>query len=126
MIPTVANAISELTAQFPSSVCSAREDGQGGAHIIVEGVDIGDKFRNSKTWFGFHLTAQFPYADIYPVFMASDVALADGRPFAPPVTSGHSYEGRNAIQISRRCNGLSGKQKATTKLRKILDFLKEY
>ena len=126
MISHVTKAIEELTAHYPTSIFTVTEDGQGGAHVLMEGVDIGEKFNNSKTWFGFHLTAQFPYADIYPVFMAADVSLVDGRVFSAPITSGHQHEGRASLQISRRCNGLSGKQKATTKLKKIIDFLKEY
>lgn len=120
----VSSGIEELKHQFGSSTFTVREDGQGGAYVLMEPVSLGPRYRPEATWIGFQIPAQYPYADIYPVFIGADVVRIDGAAFAAPVTPGHQYEGRPAIQVSRR-NGAAqgGLQKATAKLLKILDFL---
>jgi hypothetical protein len=122
----VATAIEELKRQFDEGSLSVREDGQGGAYVVVEPVHLGARFTPSATWLGFHIPAQYPYADIYPVFMGANVRRTDNVAFVAPITAGHQFESRPAIQISRR-NGAaqSGLQKATTKILKILDFLEK-
>lgn len=122
----VSTSIEELKQQFSDSSFTVREDGQGGAYVLMEPVSLGTRFQPDTTWVGFQITAQYPYADIYPVFIGSNVARVDGVPFAAPVTPGHHFEGRPAIQVSRR-NGSAegGLQKATAKILKILDFLEK-
>jgi hypothetical protein len=122
----VATGIEELKRQFSTATFTVREDGQGGAYVVMEPVTIGPRFRPAATWFGFHIAAQYPYADIYPVFIDGDVQRVDGAPFAVPVTAGHSFEGRRALQVSRR-NGAAqaGMQKAPAKILKVLDFLEK-
>ena len=89
----VSTAIEELKRQFGTAAFTVREDGQGGAYVLMEPVEIGERFRPASTWLGFQITAQYPYADIYPVFMGADVARADGVAFQAPVTPGHNFEG---------------------------------
>jgi len=60
----VAKAIDELKRAFPCSDVSIREDGDGGAYVIVENVEIGSRFEPSTTWLGGHIPALYPYADI--------------------------------------------------------------
>lgn len=120
----VSAAIEDLKRQFNAATVTAKDDGQGGAHVVMEGMDLGARFRPSTTWMGFHLTAQFPYADIYPVFIGNDVRRVDGVAFQAPVTMGHRFENRPAIQVSRRSSAAGvGLQKAPAKILKILDFL---
>jgi hypothetical protein len=120
----VSTAIDELQCQFPKATFTVIEDGEGGARVIMEPVDIGNRYRPHSTWFGFHIPAQYPYADVYPVFMASEVTRVDGIGFSAPVTNGHNFEGRPAIQISRRSAGAeAGSQKVTAKILKVLAFL---
>jgi hypothetical protein len=120
----VSNAIDELKRQFEASAFTVREDGQGGAYVVIEPICLGIRYRPETTWIGFQIPAQYPYADIYPVFIGADVSRIDGAAFLAPVTPGHQFEGRPALQISRR-NGApqTGLQKATGKVFKILDFL---
>lgn len=121
----VSAGIEELRRQFEDSTVTVRDDGQGGAYVIVESVTLGSNFTPPSTWIGFHISAQFPYADIYPVFIANDIARSDGLAFAPPVTRGHTFEGRPAIQVSRRnAAAQNGLQRVPAKILKILDFLK--
>ena len=120
----VSTAIEELKRQFDPSPVTVSEDGQGGAYVFVESVSLGDRFTPGTAWLGFQIPAQYPYADIYPVFMDSGVSRKDGVPFTAPVTPGHNFQGRAAIQISRRNgNAQAGLQKATAKVLKVVHFL---
>jgi hypothetical protein len=122
----VSAGIEELKRQFSTSSFAVREDGHGGAYVVMEPVTIGGKYRPDATWVGFQIPAQYPYADIYPVFIGGNVVRADGVAFAAPVTPGHTFEGRAAIQISRRNSAAqNGLQKASAKILKVLDFLEK-
>lgn len=122
----VSQGIEELKRQFSSSAFIVAEDNQGGAYVIIENVPLGARYAPDHTWLGFQIPAQYPYADIYPAFIGADVRRVDGVAFIPPVTRGHNFQGRPAIQVSRR-NGAaqSGSQKVTAKILKILDFLEK-
>jgi len=120
----VATAIEDLKRQFGDAKMTVRDDGQGGAYVVLDGVRMSEKFRPFETWLGFHIPAQYPYADIYPVFIGANIARANGAPFQAPVTAGHHFEGRPALQISRRSPAAqNGSQKAVAKILKVLDFL---
>ena len=64
----VGEAIEELKRAFPGSELTVSEDGQGGARVMVESVAIGARYEPQQSWIGGHIPAQYPYADIYPVF----------------------------------------------------------
>lgn len=122
----VAEAVAELRKAFAPSELTITEDQQGGAYVIVESVEIGTRYAPSRTWLGGHIPALYPSADIYPVFMGAEVKRADGREFQAPVTRGHTFGGRPAIQISRRNNQIHlAPQTAVAKFAKILDFLEK-
>jgi hypothetical protein len=122
----VTRALEELKKQFEPAVLTAREDGQGGAYVILEPMSLGSRFRPDSTWVGFQIPAQYPYADIYPVFIGGDVTRADGVAFVAPVTPGHHFETRPAIQISRRTGAVEvHQQNATSKILKVLAFLEQ-
>ena len=120
----VADAIEDLRKAFAPSEFTVTEDAQGGAHVIIETVEIGPRFLPPVTWMGGHIPALYPAADIYPVFMGAEVRRLDGKEFEAPVTRGHTFLDRSAIQISRRNNQIHlGSQTARAKFAKILDFL---
>jgi hypothetical protein len=120
----VSTGIEELKRQFSAATFAVREDGQGGAYVVIDPVTLGPKFRPETTWLGFHIPAQYPYADIYPVFIGGNICRANGVAFAAPVTPNHNFEGRPAIQVSRRNSAAqNGKQKVGAKILKVLDFL---
>ena len=122
----VAKAIEELMRAFPSSEVSSREDGSGGAYVVVDGVDIGERFQPTSTWVGGHITALYPYADIYPLFMGDNVRRVDSVAFEAPVTAGAHFMDRPALQISRRNNHTQNyPQTAVAKFLKVLHFLEE-
>ena len=120
----VLKAIEELKIQFASASVMATDDNEGGAYITIEPVELGEHFRPATSWIGFHIPAQYPYADIYPIFLGADVTRASGIPFVAPITPGHTFQGRTALQISRRSSAAqNGCQRAVTKILKVLDFL---
>ena len=122
----VAHAIEELKRAFPSSEVSSREDGDGGAYVVVEGVEIGERYRPPSTWLGGHIPALYPYADIYPLFMADAVRRVDGVAFEAPITHGARFLERPALQISRRNNHTQHyPQTAVAKFLKVLHFMEE-
>ena len=122
----VSGAVQDLQRQFSDATLSVREDGQGGAYVVVEPVTLGPRFTPGKTWVGFQIPAQYPYADIYPVFVGAEIRHTDGTVFAAPVTTGHTFEGKPALQVSRRNSAAQdGLQKAPAKLLKVLDFLEK-
>ena len=126
MKQNVANAIEELKVAFPTSAICSQEDGEGGAYVIVEDVSIGCRYRPSSTWVGGHITALYPYSDIYPLFIADNVQRTDGVAFEPPVTPGANFLERPALQVSRRNNQMQQyPQTAVAKFLKVMHFLGE-
>ena len=126
MKQAVAKAIEELKQAFPSSEVHTQEDGSGGAYVIVEDVTIGDRYEPSSTWVGGRITALYPYADIYPLFISDQVRRVDGVAFEVPITGGAQFLGRPALQISRSNNRAQNyAQTAVAKFVKVLHFLEE-
>ncbi len=124
MTPSVAAALDGLKKAFPSTIVTVlAEDDNGGAYVLMDGIDLGPKFNTAKTWFGAQLPASLPYADIYPLFMGSEVKRADGVALTGPL-SAVIWQGRQAIQISRRNNRMSCAQPAVAKFLKVIDFVR--
>jgi len=122
--PEVAAAIREVEQTLRASTLSTREDGQGGAYVTVENVLLGHPYVQAETWVGFHLSFQYPYADVYPHFVRGDLARTDGGPLGEAMTQG-SFEGRSAIQVSRRSNKLNpATDTAAIKLAKVLEWMR--
>ena len=122
----VSKAIEELKQAFPSSKVYSQEDGDGGAYVIVEDVEIGCRYQPSSTWIGGHVPALYPYADIYPLFISDNVRRVDGVAFETPVTHGAQFLDRPALQVSRRNNHTQHfPQTAVAKFVKVLHFLEE-
>lgn len=126
MKPEVQQAIKEVQAQFLDSAVEAKEDGQGGVYVLVDPVNLGPAYTNETrhTWLGFHVSFQYPFADVYPHHVRRDLARADGRPLSEGMA--HSrYEGfgRDSVQISRRSNHRdTSLEKAVHKALKVIEW----
>lgn len=124
MTPTVAEAVEEIKAAHPGATVTLRDDGSGGVFVILEPVDPGPIYAQRETWVGFQITFQYPYSDVYPHFVRPDLTRVDGQPLGK-ATSPASFEGRPAIQISRKSNRLNpATDTATVKLMKVLEWLR--
>lgn len=127
MKETVERALSELKRQFDGHSITVTEDGVGGAFFSIEGLDLGPGFSPSQSWLGGHITAAFPFADIYPMYIDGSVRRANGQAFAPPVVPIAVWQGRPAIQVSRiNRNAANEAQSASFKVARVLDFLRRY
>jgi len=117
----VQDAIDELRAAFPKNKVLLRDDGEGGAYVIVEGLSPGPQYTPTTVWIGFRITFQYPYADVYPHFVDGSLRRNDGRELGEAMAPGQTFEGRPAVQISRKTNRPS--VKADTAARKLLRVL---
>jgi hypothetical protein len=126
LTPDVAEAIRELAEKYPSAAITARPDEQGGAFVVVDEVPLGAPYSQPGSWVGFHVTHTCPYADVYPLFVRGDLRRIDGGALGEAITAGHTFEGRPALQLSRRANHRdnSGIETPLIKLLKVLQWLK--
>ena len=125
LTPQVQQAINEIEAGFPDCPLVVREDGEGGAWAIVENVPLGAPYKQDVTWIGFHITFPYPHSDCYPHFVRGDLARLDGKPLGDAISPNSTFEGRPAIQISRKSNRLNPvTDTALHKLVKVLEWLK--
>jgi len=126
MTPEVEQAITQIKEAFPNHPVDVEPEGQGGAYITVNNVQIGEQYMPSTSWIGFLITFQYPHADVYPHFIDGGIrrvngGLINGNGFSAP----SNWQNRSAIQISRRSNRLNPAiDTAATKLAKVISWLK--
>lgn len=124
IIPAVAKAIEEIRRTFEGCDVVAEADGSGGAIVVVQGVPMGCPYVQAEVWFGFRITFQYPYSDVYPHFTDADLARSDGGSLGGGFGTA-SFEGQPAIQISRRSNRLNPEtDTAALKLLKVITWMK--
>lgn len=100
LAPDGAAAIDEIRLAFPAATVEAKEDGKGGALVIVDPVPLGPPYVQAETWVGFQITHLYPQADIYPHHVRGDLARIDGKALGS-ATSESSFDGRPSVQLSR-------------------------
>ena len=120
----VTDAVEDIQAAFPDVEVAVREDGNGGAFVIVDPVDLGAPYAQRDTWIGFQITFQYPYSDVYPHFVRGDLTRIDDHGLGDGM-SATIWEGRQAIRLSRRSNHLDPTtDNAVLKLMKVLEWLR--
>jgi hypothetical protein len=123
MTPEIEEAIREIAEAFPLCALDKGEDGQGGAFVTIKDVPIAGPFAQTATWFGFHITHTYPYADVYPHFVRHDLARRDGKPLGEATSMG-AFRNQPAIQLSRKANRHNAAtDTALLKLEKVLKWL---
>lgn len=123
MTPHVSDAIAQLGRAFSDHQVVQLDDGQGGAFVIVEGLDLGPAFAPSASWIGFAISSMYPRADVYPHFARPDLARSDHAALTTPLNPGHTMPGFNrpAVMISRRSSRWDpARDTAALKLHRIL------
>lgn len=124
--PVIEEIVEMLRGHFPEASVLFAPDESGGGSVIVEPVDLGAAYVPRSTWFGAQLTSALPFADVYPLFMGGEVARSDGRQHLAPITSGHTFAGRGALQVSRRTSSLQATAEAAAlKFVKVLHHVRE-
>jgi hypothetical protein len=136
MKPEIEQGINELRLGLPGKAVRVKEDPDGGAFVIVEGLCIGSGFEPASSWVGFHMTFPYPDADVYPHFIDPAVRYTGSGP-APnqhpdgnlptSLSRGTTMSGFEipAIQVSRRSNRRNADtDTALHKLLRVLEFLR--
>ena len=122
--PAVAKAIEDIRCTFDGCHVEVEPDVSGGAIAVVRGVRMGCPYAQDKVWFGFRITFQYPYADVYPHFTNADLARSDGGSLGGGFGTA-AFRGQPAIQISRRSNKLNPEtDTAALKLLKVITWMK--
>lgn len=126
MATTIEEVLQTLRDDFPDSTVTYTPDGSGGGAAVVHPVDLGPQYTPRESWIGAQLTPALPFADIYPVFIDGAVKRVDGKAHQVPISTGHSFAGRSAIQVSLRTNNLMATvEAAASKFTKALHFVRE-
>ena len=124
LTPAVAQAIEEIRCTFEGCDVEVEPDGSGGAVVVVRGVPLGCPYAQAEVWFGFHITFQYPYADVYPHFTNPELARTNGANLGSGFGTA-SFRGGQAIQISRRSSRLNPERDtAALKLLKVVTWMK--
>ena len=126
MTPEVEQAIKELRETFPGHSIEVVPDKEGVAYVVVGGVELGEQFKPTVTWVGFHITFQYPSSDVYPHFVDCTIKKGDGTEIPRDGVSGPvAWQGRSALQLSRRSKRLNpATDTAALKLSKVIQWLK--
>ena len=123
--PSVALAVEQIKLNFPSCDLQVTPDGNGGGWFMLQKVVLGEPYANELIWMGGDLSAQLPYADLYPVFVSAELRRVDGKPLGEAIAQNANFHGLVAVQISRRSNHRDAKlENPAIKLRKVLSWLK--
>lgn len=125
MKPAVDQAIAELRSQFGDPRVQIAELPDGGARVVVEGLELGAPYVQPETWCGFTLAPLYPYADVYPHFVRPDLSRIDGKALQTPIHIGNTFYDRPAIMVSRRTRltGPANPNTAVLKLLKVQSWL---
>lgn len=120
--PEVRMAAAEIAAVYPH--VRLEPDGDGGAYVVVEGLRLAPIYKQRETWMGFRITFPYPQADVYPHFVRGDLSRVDDAALGGGTSTGHSFNGRAAVQLSRRSNRLNpAVDTALLKLQKVHQWL---
>ena len=123
--PEVAAAIEEVLHAFPGCPVTFEEDGQGGAYVTVTGIDIGPKYEPNTTWCSFHITFQYPRADVYPHFIAPNILRTDRCAHGQGIGS-TTWREKPVLQLSRRSNRWdAATDTAALKLAKVMEWFRK-
>ncbi len=100
--PPVLAAIDDVRRSFADDPVTAWPDGQGGALVVMEEVDLGPTWTPGRAWLGFAISYLHPEADCYPHYLAAEVCRSDGVPLAVPFHPGQVFTEVPAVMVSRR------------------------
>lgn len=129
MNPAVEKAIADIRATFAGHTVDVEPDPDGGAHVTVHDLRLGDQYTPSVSWVAFHITFQYPHADVYPHFCVAGLKKR-GEDVTPPFHKGDwkTPTMTNAVaatSVSRRSNHWNpAVDTAAIKLMKVLEWIR--
>jgi hypothetical protein len=95
----VSAAIEEIAAEFDGT--RSEPDGEGGAFVAVEGIEIGERWAPQVITLEFQLLFNYPFAAIYPYYAPAELRRADGGEL-PPALQQVGWRERQVTQVSLR------------------------
>lgn len=125
----VTRGVEEIVRAYGRSRVRAVPDGQGGAWIEISRVPLGEPYDQGDTFLVCLLPFNLPTADVYPMFVRSDLTRTDGGAHGAGfgVTTlqwpGEATP-RPVIQLSRRTAGDPSAQTPLQKIEKVLHWLR--
>ena len=125
--PAVEEAVDEIRKAFPRHSVVAEPDDDGGAFVTVSDLFLGDQYEPAASWIGFHITFQYPHADIYPHNTTAALKRRNGQPLGEGFHTGKEWKTPSrtepATMMSRKSKDFNAaRDTAAVKLRKILDW----
>lgn len=129
MKAAVAKGVAEIARAHGESKVRAVPDGQGGAWVEVTGVALGAPYVQGDTFLVCLLPFNLPTADVYPMFVRSDLTRLDAQPHGPGFgVTALQWPGepaqRPVMQLSRRTAGDPSAQTPLQKIEKVLHWLR--
>lgn len=126
---SVEQAVEDIRRLFPSDTMDVEPDTNGGAFVTIHGIDLGSLYEPTTSFIGFHITFQYPHADVYPHFLVAGLKRKDEKPLGEGFHAGKEWKtpARTlpATMVSRRSNHLNPAiDTAATKLQKVLEWIR--
>ena len=128
MKPGVEQAIEEIRKSFDGHRVDVEAENDGGALVRVHDLEMGGQYEPERSWVAFHITFQYPFADVYPHFCTADLKRKDGARLGEGFSAGAQWKTNSqseaAVQVSRRSNHWdSSADTAAIKLDKVLTWI---
>lgn len=126
----VSEAIVAVRAQYGEDKVREIPDGQGGAWVEIDEVELGAAYLEGTSFLVCLLPFNLPNADVYPLFLRPDLARTDGQPLGEgfqvtQVSLPGENRPRSVVQVSRRTReGLFMQQTAGQKVEKVLAWVR--
>jgi hypothetical protein len=126
----VAAAVEGVRIQFGSDNVTVVGDGQGGAWVEIDNLDLGGSYEQDTTFLVCLLPFNLPNADVYPMFVRPDLTRLDGQHLGDGFQAttlrwvGRPPQ-RSVVQVSRRTRRENfAAQTPAQKIEKVLKWIR--
>lgn len=118
----VVGGVMGVLDQFADRRIVLKPDETGGVHVVIDDIGPGETYVEATTWFGFHISAAYPAADVYPHYVRR--LHRNDATAHPEGFSECEWQEREALQLSRRSNRWNpATDSAALKAMKVLAWL---
>jgi len=119
-------AVYGIREDFPEYRVYAWPNGSGGVYVVIDQVDIGERWSTQTTWLGFHIAYTYPEGDVYPHFLRADLQRAEQGALTAPFNASGEFAGQSATVLSRASHQRDQETfTAARKARSVISFLRD-